>query len=183
MKRYLIIGAVVGAFATLVLAALLAVGVFSYRVVRAQSPATPAAPNGAFGPGMMGGWGSGMMGRQSRGFGMMGRGAGGYGWMHEYMVSALAEQLGMTPEDLQKQIDAGQAPYQIAQAKGLTDVQIQDIMLKAHDAALEKAVAAGALTQEQADWMDQHMEGMWQNGGAGFGPCHGGQRGQQNSQP
>ena len=182
MKRYLVIGAIVGAIATLVLAALLAVGIFSYRVVRAQSQPNPAAPGGSFGRGMMGGWGGGMMGRQGRGIGMMGRGASGYGWMHEYMVSALAEQPGVTPEELQKQIDAGQTPYQIAQAKGLTDAQVQDVMLKAHDAALDKAVAAGALTQEQADWMDQHMEGMWQNGGQGFGPCHRGLGG-QNSQP
>ena len=37
------------------------------------------------------------------------------------------------------------------------------------------------LTQEQADWMDSHMEQMWQNGGAGFGACHGGTAGSPTS--
>jgi hypothetical protein len=46
-------------------------------------------------------------------------------------------------------------------------------MLDAHDKALDKAVEAGLLTQEQADWMDQHMESMWSGNGAGYGGCHG----------
>ncbi len=39
-----------------------------------------------------------------------------------------------------------------------------------HDEMLKQAVADGVLTQQQADWMDQHMEQMWQNG-YGTGGC------------
>jgi hypothetical protein len=125
--------------------------------------------------GMMGGYGTqdgryggyGMMG----GFGMMG--AGGYGPMHDDMVDALAEALNLSPEEIQSRIEAGETPWQIAQAQGLSDEEIQQLMLEAHDKALEAAVEAGTLTQEQADWMDQHMESMWSADGAGFGGCHG----------
>jgi len=34
-------------------------------------------------------------------------------------------------------------------------------------------VKAGLLSQEQADWMDQHMESMWSGDFSGFGGCHG----------
>ena len=165
MKKLLMAGAVG-------LVVLVALGIAGFAYAQSQ---TPPAPYGA-GRGMMGGFGSGMM----AGRGMMGgyrsgmMGNGGYGPMHEYMVAALAEELGLTVEDVQSRIEAGETPYQIAQSQGLTDEQIRDVMEQAHDAALDAAVAAGALTQEQADWMDQHMEQMWQNGGAGFGPCHGG---------
>ena len=111
--------------------------------------------------------GYGMMG----GFGMMG--AAGYGPMHDDMVDALAEALNLTPEEIQSRIEAGETPWQIAQAQGLSDEEIQQLMLDAHDKALDAAVEAGTLTQEQADWMDQHMESMWSADGAGFGGCHG----------
>jgi len=139
---------------------------------------------GGFSPGMMGGggrnFGQGMMGGDGRGFGpgMMGqRGANGeYGPMHPYMIEALAEQLGLTPDELQTKLQNGATPYQIAKDKGLADDQIRDLFTKAHDAALEKAVAAGVITQQQADQMDKHMEQMWQYGpgpklgpGSGFG--------------
>jgi hypothetical protein len=178
MKRYLIIGGIAGVVVTLALVALLAAGVFSYRVALAQTQPDPNTPNGAYGPGMMGRWGSssGMMGRSGGyGRGMMGFGDGTTGPMHEYMISTLAEKLGLTAEELQAEIDAGKTPYEVAQAQGLSDEEIRQVWLEAHDQALEQAVAAGALTQEQADWMDSRMEQMWQNGfGPGSGPCHGG---------
>jgi Protein of unknown function (DUF2680) len=118
-----------------------------------------------------------MMGGQYGGYGMMGgfgmMGAGNYGPMHQYMVEALAEALKLTPEEVQSRIDGGETPWQIAQSQGLSQDQIQQLMLDAHDKALDKAVEAGLLTQEQADWMDQHMESMWSGDGTGFGGCHG----------
>jgi hypothetical protein len=128
------------------------------------------------GRGRSGAWGGGMMG------------SGSYGPMHEYMINALAEGLNLTPANLQAQITAGKTPYQIAQDKGLSDDQIKELFLKAHDEALDAAVKAGLLTQEQADWMDQRMEQRWQDGFPGFGaaglgamPCQGG--GRWNAQP
>lgn len=147
-----------------------------------------------FGPGMMGkgrneGTGRGMMG-QGRGFapGMLGRsrqdnagpGMLGYaaGPMQQYVINGLAEKLDLTPTDLQTRIANGETPYQIAQSQGLNDVQIRDLFLTAHDAALDQAVKDGVLTKEQAERMDQQMEQMGSNGnpgfGLGFGSCRGG---------
>jgi hypothetical protein len=123
---------------------------------------TPASgANNSYGPGVMGG---------RAGWGMMG--VAGYGPMHDFMVDALANELGMTTAEVQSAIQSGKTPYQIAQEKGYTAAQISDLMEKMHDEALQQAVASGALTQEQADWMDQHMQQMWSNGfGPGFGGC------------
>jgi len=159
MKKILIVSVVV-------ILAVLILGVAGFAYAQTQTPPTPGYPYGA---GMMrrgGGFGMGMMGRW---------GQDGFGPMHEYMVDAFAEALGMTPEDLQAQIDAGKTPWQVAQSQGLTDEQIRDLMLKAHDKALDAAVAAGVITQEQADWMDSHMEQMWQGEfGPGNCPMHAG---------
>jgi len=48
--------------------------------------------------------------------------------------------------------------------------ETQELMSSAHEDALTEAVADGWLTAEQAEWMDEHMNGMW--GGpnaAGYG--------------
>jgi hypothetical protein len=186
MKRYLIIGAIAGAVAVLALVAILAVGVVSYRVALAQTQPDPTSPNNGYGPGMMGRWGgsSGMMGRGGGfGRGMMGFGDGTTGPMHDYMINALAEKLGLEVTELQAEIDAGKTPYEVAQAQGLSEEEIRQVWLEAHDQALEQAVAAGTLTQEQADWMDSRMEQKWQNGFVpGSGPCHGGVGGRWNGQ-
>lgn len=175
MKKILIFGAVLGVV-------VLALGVAGYVYAQSQTP-TPANPGNGYGYGMMGGNGRGMMGG---GYGMMGNwGNGNYGPMHDYMIPALAEKLGLTAEELQARIDGGETPYQVAQSLGFSEAEISDLFLAAHDAALDAAVAAGVITQAQADWMDQHMELMWQNGGPGFGGCHGGygQNGAQGRGP
>ena len=163
MKKFLIIGSIVGVV-------LIALGMVGFAFAQSQNP-QPETPNGAWGM-MRGGrgWaqGSGMM-RGGRG---MGQGANGP--MHTYMITALADKLGLTVDELQAKIDAGERPYDIAKAAGLTDAQIQDLMEQAHDEALKAAVAAGVLTQEQADWMDQHMEQRWEGGQSGrSGGCPG----------
>jgi hypothetical protein len=129
----------------LALAALAVGGLLWARTAYAQSQ-TPTAPGYPYG--MMGG-----------GYGMMGN--YGYGSMHTYMVEGLAEALNLQPADLEKRLEAGETPWQIAQSQGLSEAQIQQAMLEAHDKALDAAVKAGFLTQQQADWMDQHMEQMW----------------------
>lgn len=152
MKKFLVAGVIL-----LVVVLLAGAAGLAY----AQSQLPPAQTPG-YGWGMMGGF----RGRgNGSGFGMMANGA--YGGMHEYMINALASALNMKPEDLQSQISAGKTPYQVAQEKGLSDAQIREVMEKTHDEALKQAVAAGAITQQQADWMDQHMEQMWTNS---FGP-------------
>jgi Spy/CpxP family protein refolding chaperone len=179
MKKTLVVVAVA-------LVALTALAVAGFAYAQSQTPPSPDNPNGAYGPGMMRGWGGrGMM----NGPGMMGGdwANGSYGPMHAYMLPALAEALDLAPEDLQARIDAGESPWQIAQAQGLSDEEVSALLSEAHAKALQSAVEAGAITQEQADWMQDHMQQRWQNGAPGFGPCHGGagrgSRGRWNSLP
>jgi hypothetical protein len=148
-NKWIIVGISVAALAVLAITGLVWGG-----TAYAQTQTPPVYPYG-----MMGG------------YGMMG--AGNYGPMHDYMVEAFAEALNLTPEEVQSRIEAGETPWQIAQDQGLTQEQIQQLMLDAHDKSLDQAVEDGLLTQEQADWMDQHMESMWSGDGAGFGGCHG----------
>ncbi len=101
-----------------------------------------------------------MMGRG----GMMGRwtqsgATGQYGPMHEYMVGAMAEALGMTDEELDAELAAGKTMWQVAEEKGLSTEEFQQLMIDARTSALEKMVADGVLTQEQADWMQSRMQG------------------------
>ncbi len=99
---------------------------------------------------------------------------GSYGLMHTYMVDGLAQALGVSSQDLQTRINNGETPYQILQSMGKSATEISTILTQAHKYALDKAVSAGTLTQAQADWMDQHMDQMWQNGfGPGYAGCPG----------
>jgi len=147
--------------------AVLVFGVAGFAYAQSQTPPTPEYP---YGPGMMAendGYGPGFGGHgMMSGYGMRDW-EGEEGPMHEAMVATVAEALGLTPEELEARHDAGETLWEIAEAEGLSAEEIQDLMFSAHDAALEDAVANGWLTQEQADWMDSHMEGMWQ----GDSPC------------
>jgi len=165
---------------TLMVVSILLVLLVAFSVVGlafAQTP-TPQPANPFGGRGMMGG-----RGQRSQsgtyGTGMMGRGMmGGSGPIRVYMVQALADELGLKVEDLQARITAGETPWQILQAEGLADEQVVETMTKVHATALDAAVAAGAITQAQADWMKAQMASrmQWQleNGaGMGFGGCLG----------
>ena len=139
-------------------------GAAGFAYAQTQAPQGTEPPFGA-----MPGWG--MMGRSGQG--MMG--GEGYGPMHEAMEQALAARLGLTEAEIEDGLAAGESMWSIAQAQGLTADEISDLMLAARDEALKAAVAAGDLTQEQADWMSQHMQQM--NGaGMGTGGCMGGSR-------
>lgn len=185
MKKILIVIAVL-----VVVAAALGVAGYAYAQTAAPDGTCPAFAaggcTGAYGPGARG---QGMMGRG----GMMGgRGtAGSYGPMHEYMLQGFAEAFGLTTEDLQAKLDAGETMYAIAEAQGKTVEDFQALMVDIRSKAVEQAVAAGTLTQEQADWMAQRWAQMQANGfGPGTGTCPGmggGQRpgrgGRWNAQP
>jgi hypothetical protein len=149
MKRIIIIAVLVG---VLGLAAVFGLA----RVVYAQTTPT-VTPGQGFGRG-------GMMGQ-----GMMG---GETGAMHEYMEAALAEKLGMSQKDLETLFDQGKSFWQIAEDKGLSTSQAQQMMLDARTTALDQMVKDGTLTQAQADQMKQRSGGMM--GKNGRGGCMGG---------
>jgi hypothetical protein len=134
---------------TLLIVALvvLALGALSVGVVAAQGGQPPV--NG-YGMGMMGG--------------------GGYGPMHTYVVEAFAAELKLSVDEVNTRMLNGETMYQIAVAEGIAADQVAAVLTKVHTAAFDKAVAAGALTREQADWMLQRMQGMYANG-YGTGNC------------
>jgi hypothetical protein len=114
------------------------------------------------------------------GYGMMQ--AGGYGPMHTYVVEAFAAELDLSVEEVNTRLLNGETMYQIALAEGIAEDQVAALLTKVHTAAFDEAVAAGALTQEQADWMLERMQYMFQNGyGAGNCPMHGGARPQDGT--
>jgi hypothetical protein len=69
----------------------------------------------------------------------------------------LASILGMTPQDLQAQFQAGKSLAEIAQAKGISRDDLKKKLLDARSARLDAAVKAGRLTQAQADQIKAQM--------------------------
>jgi hypothetical protein len=129
--------------------------------------------------GMMGGNGlgygpGGMMGERSYGFGpgMMGRLgrdiARGKGIMHDYMISAFADAVGLTIEQVDTRLANGESLKDIAIAQGTTTDTLPELAAQVRQAALDKAVADGVITQAQADRM---LERMNKSPGLGFGDC------------
>ena len=126
---------------------------------------------------MMGGRGGGFAGPMMGGYGS---GFAG-GAMHEYVFSALADALDLSVEDLSARLQDGQSIADIAESQGLSLDELADAHKAAFEQALQAAVEAGELTQEQADWiLDHHAAGrfvlgagpMGFMGGRGF--MHGG---------
>jgi hypothetical protein len=163
------------------LVVLVAVAVFGVSLALAQGIG-PWGPMGAMmqtwqagtpvpgmGPGMMGdGWDPGRMMDGDRGpmHAWMSQNAG----MHPLVWDALADALGLTPEALQAELEAGQTLAIIAAAQGVKTADLAAAMEAAMQIGLEQAVVEGALTQAQADqmldrmagryaWMVEHMAG------------------------
>lgn len=104
----------------------------------AAQTATPPAPQASWGPG----W---MMG------GMMGW--GGFRWAgpQNSLIAVAAEALGLTPQELIAELQAGKTIADVAEEQGVTLEAIVDAFLAPREAALQAAVEAGRLTQEQAN--------------------------------
>ena len=131
----------IGILAVTVLAAVAFAGV---AYVNAQAP-TPNTPQN---------WG-------------MGRMMGGGSTMQEYMHEAVAQKLGLTEEELESAECGRESWMALAPEQGLTE-QFSQLMLDARAEALDKMVADGVITQEQADWM---IDRGGQRMGGGFGNC------------
>ena len=134
------------------------------------SGTTPyGTPGGMMGRGMMGG---GMMGgnhAQMHGA-MMGTNG-----MHEQVWTAVAKKLDMTYAELNTAVQGGQTVAQLAQAKGISLDELKTAALDAMKTSFADLVEQGVMTQEQADWMLDHMDDMPMfNFDKGFGPVPGG---------
>ena len=90
----------------------------------------------------------------------------GGGYLHTYMVAAFAEKLGLTVEDVDARLVAGETMYDIAIANGVTTEDLPGLMVDVRTMALDAAVKDGVTTQTQADWMKSHGFG---HGGYGMG--------------
>ena len=102
--------------------------------------------------GMMGGVDRRAVGRG----GMMAR--GGTGLLHDAVVAAFAEKVGLTVEDVTTKLDAGETLASIAIAQGTAEADVPQLLTDVHTTALAAAVADGTITQAQADAMQQRWE-------------------------
>ncbi len=135
-------------------------------------PLSGTAPYGGMMGGyrMMGGYGTytgtlpgGMLGMHNA---MMG--ANG---MHEQVWTAVAQKLGLTYAELNTALQNGQTVAQLAQAKGVSVAALKTAALDAMKTSFADLVKQGVMTQEQADWMLDHMDDMPMfNFEQGFGP-------------
>ena len=107
--------------------------------------------------------------------GMMGKHADGP--IHTYLDQALAQKLNLTEAQLQEKLTAGKTPYQIVQETGVAEADIPALLQEVHKTALANAVAAGVITQAQADEMLQHIQDHLNNPGGPHGPGMGGGHG------
>jgi Spy/CpxP family protein refolding chaperone len=149
-------------------------GAVGFAYAQNQTPPTPEYPYGpGYSRGMMGGFGG-------HGRGMMSGDT--YGPMHNYMVDAFAEKLGISTDEISARLSAGENMFDIAYNAGLEITEAQEIMLSAHSTYMDDAVANGWLTPEQANWMNGRMTQMWgggytfpngnSNNGSGYGRGH-----------
>jgi hypothetical protein len=166
MKKLLLVSLII-------VLAVLVLGTAGYAYAQSQQP-----NSGTYGLGMMGGdWGGrGGRGAQGQGFGpgMMGLDDDGdeYGPMHDYMLEGFADAFGLTVDDLEARLEAGETMYTIAESQGMTLEEFRALMIEVRTDALNQLVANGVITQAQADWMLEHMSQMWQGGyGPGSGNC------------
>jgi uncharacterized protein YidB (DUF937 family) len=153
MKK-IIIGAVIG---IVLFAAFSAAG---YAFARFTNPFNRSA-----GFGMMGSRGGMMGGRFERNGYEQSTGEGNK--LHESMISALAEKLGLSASDLQSRLDKGETLSQVAASKNIDSSKLDTLVAEAYSGVLDQAVKEGTLTQTQADWMKQRGGGMMYGGGRG----------------
>jgi hypothetical protein len=67
----------------------------------------------------------------------------------------IADILGMTPQELRTEMQAGKSLAQVAEAKGISRDTLKAKLLEAHKTRIDAAVAAGKLTAEQAQKMTE----------------------------
>jgi hypothetical protein len=95
----------------------------------------------------------------------------GEGPLHTFMVVEWSKKLDLNVNDINTRLAAGESMYDIALFTGVTAEEFPAIMTEVRATAVNAAVAANVITQEQADWMLSHGQGM--RGTHGTGNCTG----------
>src|SRR3990172_921727 len=85
-----------------------------------------------------------------------GRPAAGAGPLHTYVMQALAAALDLEADDVSTRLTAGESMAEIALSEGIEQDGLGDFLRGVHEEAMDLAVTAGALTEEEADLMRQH---------------------------
>jgi len=126
------------AFVVALVAALAVIALAGAGLAFAQGPTSPAPGYGCCGGwGMRGGWG---------------------GWHGMGLIDALAELSGLEPTELYAEMQEGKTLLEVAQAHGISAEGLVEAALASRAEVLQQRIEAGYLTQEQADWMLEHME-------------------------
>lgn len=159
MKKGLIIG-------VLALVLVAALGAAGYAYAQSDTPTDTTCPY--YGQCSEDGWnrGPGMMGNAWNGDQVTERGDG---LLHDYMINALAETFGLTPEEILAFHEDGITLSEWATDQGMTFDEFRSLMIEARTTAIEQAVLDGVISQEQADWMLNHSNRMGGNGSGGCG--------------
>ena len=75
----------------------------------------------------------------------------GEGYLHTYMVTALAEKLGLKVEDVNARITAGKTIYDIAIADSVKAKDFPARIIEVHAQAVSTAMKDDIITQKQTD--------------------------------
>jgi hypothetical protein len=147
-----------------ILAAVLAIAVAGavFAQTATPTPNTPQAGRGFRFGGPLGGFGLGMQGRGN--------------WTE---FDAIASALKMTPTDLFNELHSGKSLSAIAQEKGVAmsalQTAAQNARTQAMKDAINQAVKAGTITQDEANWLLQGLQNGWLGRAfGGFGRFGGG---------
>ena len=90
------------------------------------------------------------------------------GPLHTFMAIEFAKKLDLNVNDVNTRLTAGETMYDIALSAGVTAEEFPAIMTEVRANAVDAAVEANVITQEQADWMNSRGGMM----GAGYdGDC------------
>jgi hypothetical protein len=91
------------------------------------------------------------------------------GLMHDAIWEAIASTLGLSVDELEAEFAAGKSLPQIADERGVEWADLIAAVEQARREWIEQAVADDLISQEQADWMIEHMEGFGDHLIPGFG--------------
>ncbi|MCG2767042.1 MAG: hypothetical protein ABIK79_16615 [Chloroflexota bacterium] len=80
----------------------------------------------------------------------------GFAMVHD----TISELLGLTPEEIRAEREAGKSLPEIAAEQGFSEEDLNEAFVNARAEALQEAVESGSITQEQADRMMERMEAM-----------------------
>jgi len=80
--------------------------------------------------------------------------------LHDYAITIYSEALGISMEEIEARLAAGETLAGIAMSAGYTLDQFQDLRATTTTEALAQAVSDGVISAEQADWMQYHGTGL-----------------------